>query len=102
MYRMSGLGRNSIVVLLILAVCLVLSGCCRFNYNRGNCCSWPSCSLEMGIVPMPWGMRGGCQPCDPCGSYAQRSVTQSTDDWGYDNSEYLSSAEGASGAAQYY
>jgi len=109
MYRMSGLGRNSRVFVLGLLACLALGGCCTFSYNPGNRCSWPSCSLEMGIVPMMGcGPCGSWQTCDPCypfcgGCKAPNGGVQKTNDWGYDNSEYLSRAdEGGSGASKYY
>jgi len=109
MLTMKGLGRKSIKLAAFVAVLGMLGGCCNSGYRCGNPCEWPSGSIEIGLVPMPMSNKG-CGPCgnvcDPCHPFGNSSkstgATSSKPDWGYDNSDYLSSADQASSGSSYY
>lgn len=109
MYRMKGLGRNLVTLAAFVAVMGLLGGCCHYGYRCGNPCEWPSGSIELGIVPMPMQNKGCgpcgnvCDPCYPFGNGSKSAAGASKDrDWGYDNSDYLSSADQASSGSSYY
>jgi hypothetical protein len=107
MYKMNGLGRKVQLWVVLFMTVVMLEGCCRIGCRGGNPCEWPSCSIEMGIVPTPWNICGGSPCCDPCYPFGRASSSrpesaQSNGDLGYDDSTYLSqSGEGVSGNGYY-
>ena len=111
MYKMKGLGRNIMKLAAFVAVLGLPGGCCNYGYRCGNPCEWPSGSIELGLVPLPMFGKGcgSCgKVCDPCYPFNGKGTTPAANsggngrDWGYDNSDYLSSADQASSGSSYY
>ncbi|MBE7487735.1 hypothetical protein L6Q85_11030 [bacterium] len=112
MFSFKGLSAKMLGMVAILALGVLLVGCCP-SYRCGSPCgspcgnpcgntSWPNGSIELGFCPNK-GCNSGCY--DPCYPFAKSSngyASAPKSGSAYEDSGYLSDAEaGGSGTSSY-
>jgi len=101
MLRLNRLGLKTMGLMVLAGALVLMTGCC--NQCRQSCggCSWPNIGLETGIFPTCQSKANCCNPCqnyNPCHPFGNtvsnqaRGASSAGADWGYADSNYLSSA----------